>query len=52
MWGATRRRFTLEFKTEAVHRQIDSGRSAAEVARELSIEHEAFFGRIATSAGT
>jgi transposase len=35
--GATRRRFTLEFKTEAAHRVIDSGRSVAEVARERSI---------------
>ena len=28
--GATRRRFTLEFKTEAAHRVIDTGRSVAE----------------------
>ncbi len=26
--GATRRKFTLEFKTEAAHRVIDTGRSA------------------------
>ena len=25
--GATRRRFTLEFKTEAAHRVIDTGRT-------------------------
>jgi transposase len=35
--GATRRRFTLEFKTEAAHRVIDTGRSVAEVAGELSV---------------
>ena len=35
--GATRRRFTLEFKTEAAHRVIDTGRSIAEVSAELSV---------------
>ena len=35
--GATRRKFTLEFKTEAAHRVIDTGRSVAEVAAELSV---------------
>ena len=35
--GATRRRFTLEFRTEAAHRVIDTGRSVREVARELSV---------------
>jgi len=35
--GATRRRFTLEFRTEAAHRVIDSGRSVTEVAGELSV---------------
>ena len=35
--GATRRRFTLEFRTEAAHRVIDTGRSVKDVARELSI---------------
>ena len=35
--GATRRKFTLEFKTEAAHRVIDSGRSIAEVSAELSV---------------
>ena len=35
--GATRRRFTLEFKTEAAHRVIDTGRSIAEVSNELSV---------------
>jgi len=33
----TRRRFTTEYKVEAAHRVIDSGRSVGEVARELSI---------------
>jgi transposase len=35
--GATRRRFTLEFKIEAAHRVIDTGRTIAEVAGELSV---------------
>jgi transposase len=35
--GATRRRFTLEFRTDAAHRVIDTGRSVKDVARELSI---------------
>ena len=37
--AVTRRKFTLEFKTEAAHRVIDTGRSIREVARELSV-HE------------
>jgi transposase len=41
--GATRRKFTLEFKTEAAHRVIDSGRNVAEVASELSISQEALY---------
>src|ERR1035437_6921136 len=32
--GATRRKFTLEFKTEAAHGEIDTGRSVGEVAAE------------------
>jgi transposase len=35
--GTTRRKFTLEFKTEAAHRVIDTGRTVAEVAGELSV---------------
>ena len=35
--GITRRKFTLEFKTEAAHRVIDTGRSVVEVATELSV---------------
>ncbi|HMK97162.1 MAG TPA: transposase [Acidimicrobiales bacterium] len=36
---ATRRRkFTLEFKTEAAHRVIDTGRTVVEVAGELSVD--------------
>ena len=35
--GATRRRFTLEFRTDAAHRVIDTGRSVKEVAAELAI---------------
>jgi transposase len=36
--SATRRKFTLEFKTEAAHRVIDTGRSVIEVAGELSVD--------------
>ncbi len=35
--SASRRKFTPEFKIEAAHRVIDSGRSVAEVARDLSL---------------
>ena len=35
--GATRRKFSLEFRTEAAHRVIDTGRTARDVARELSV---------------
>ena len=35
--GITRRKFTLEFKTEAAHRVIDTGRSVVDVATELSV---------------
>jgi len=35
--SARRRKFTTEYKVEAVHRVIDSGRSIAEVARELNV---------------
>jgi len=35
--GITRRKFTLESKTEAAHRVIDTGRSVTEVAAELSV---------------
>jgi transposase len=34
----TRRKFTLEFKTEAAHRVIDTGWSVVEVAGELSVD--------------
>ena len=33
----TRRKFTLEFRTEAAHRVIDTGRTVRDVARELSV---------------
>jgi transposase len=36
--GITRRKFTLEFKTEAAHRVIDTGRTIAEVSAELSVD--------------
>ena len=35
--GATRRKFTLEFRTEAAHRVIDTGRTVRDVAKELSV---------------
>ena len=35
--GTTRRKFTLEFRTEAAHRVIDTGRTVRDVARELSV---------------
>ena len=35
--GATRRKFTLEFRTEAAHRVIDTGRTVRSVAAELSV---------------
>lgn len=35
--GVTRRKFTLEYRTEAAHRVIDTGRTVREVAAELSI---------------
>lgn len=35
--GATRRKFTLEFKTEAPHRVINTGRTVRDVAKELSV---------------
>ena len=35
--GATRRKFTLEFRIEAAHRVTDTGRSVREVANELSV---------------
>ncbi len=35
-----RRKFTTEFKVEAAHRVIDSGRSIVEVARELSLRED------------
>ena len=34
----TRRKFTLEFRTEAAHRVIDTGRSVRAVASDLSVE--------------
>jgi transposase len=39
-----RRSYTTEYKVEAAHRVIDSGRSIAEVARELGVD-EAPLGR-------
>ena len=36
--SGSRRKFTVEYKVEAAHRVIDSGRTIVEVARELNIE--------------
>ena len=41
---SSRRKFTTEFKVEAAHRVIDSGRSIAEVARELSVGEQSLGG--------
>jgi transposase len=35
--GATSRKFTMEIRTEAAHRVIDTGRTVRDVARELSV---------------
>jgi transposase len=35
--GATRRKFTLELRSAAAHRVIDTGRSVRDVVRELSV---------------
>jgi transposase len=42
----TRRRFSTEYKVEAAHRVIDSDRSVAEVARELSINEASLYGSV------
>ena len=34
---SSRRKFSVEFKVEAAHRVIDSGRTVAQVARELTV---------------
>ena len=39
----TRRKFTLEFKTEAAHRVIDSGRSVVDVAKEIAVPDNSLF---------
>lgn len=36
----TKRKYTLEFRTEAAHRVIDTSRSVTEVAKELSIQRD------------
>ena len=36
--GTTRRKFTLEFRTDAAHRVIDTGRTIIDVAGELSLD--------------
>jgi transposase len=40
----SRRKFTLEFRVEAAHRVIDTGRSTKTVASELSIEESTLRG--------
>jgi transposase len=39
----TRRKFTLEFRIEAAHRVIDSGRGVREVANEISVQENLLF---------
>src|ERR1700677_667908 len=46
----TRRSFTTEYKVEAAHRVIDSGRTIAEVARELGV-NEGLLGRWVADEG-
>ena len=41
---SNRRKFTAEFKVQAAHRVIDSGRSIAEVARELNVGEQSLGG--------
>jgi transposase len=41
--GEVRRRFTLEFTTEAAHWVLDSGRSVSEVAREFSLAEDSLY---------
>ena len=40
---ANRRKFTLEFRIEAAHRVIDSGRSVTDVAREIAVPDNSLF---------
>ncbi|MBU6280580.1 MAG: transposase [Actinomycetales bacterium] len=42
--SARRRKFTTEFKVQAAHRVIDSGRLIAEVARELNVSEQSLGG--------
>ena len=56
---SSRRKFTAEFKVEAAHRVIDSGRLVSEVAREINVGEQSLGGwvrderrRIAAAAGT
>ena len=41
---SNRRKFTAEFKVQAAHRVIDSGRSIAVVARELNVGEQSLGG--------
>ena len=41
---SSRRKFTTEFRVEAAHRVIVSGRTIAEVARELSVGEQSVGG--------
>ncbi len=45
---SSRRKYTPEFKVEAAHRVIDSGRSVAQVARELSVHGDTLRGWVQT----
>lgn len=40
------RRFSADFKVEAAHRVIDTGRSVAEVARELTLDDALLVGLV------
>jgi transposase-like protein len=41
--SATRRRFSTEYKVEAAHRVIDTGRRVGDVAKELSINEASLY---------
>jgi len=41
--GRSRRRFTREFKLEALRQVVDSGRPQAEIARELGLNPETLY---------
>ena len=49
--GSTRRKFTVEFKTDAAHRVINTGRTLVDVAGELSVDKGPLARWAVTNAG-